>query len=115
MSSICVIPAKGTSKRLPGKNIKPFLGKPVIEYTITAALMSGCFADIVVSTDDEDTIDIAIKNGVGWYKRDEVTCGDSVPMVDAVIEVLDAMPTYDYVCMAYACFIRSAPINGEQA
>lgn len=102
MKSICVIPAKGTSNRLPHKNIKPFLGKPVIEYTIEAALESGVFDRVVVSTDDLDISDIAQNAGVLGYIRSPETCVDDAPMIDAVVEILMDYPA-DYVCMAYAC------------
>ena len=54
MKSIAVITARGGSKRIPRKNIKPFLGKSIIEYSIQAALESGCFDEVMVSTDDEE-------------------------------------------------------------
>ena len=54
MKSIAVITARGGSKRIPRKNIKPFLGKPIIEYSIQAALESGCFDEVMVSIDDEE-------------------------------------------------------------
>lgn len=50
---IAVIPARGGSKRIPKKNIRPFMGKPIIAYSIEAALQSGCFDRVIVSTDDE--------------------------------------------------------------
>ncbi len=53
MSCICIIPARGGSKRIPHKNIKPFLGKPIIRYSIEAALESRLFDTVMVSTDDE--------------------------------------------------------------
>ena len=54
MSCVAVIPARGGSKRIPRKNIKDFLGKPIIAYTIEAALTSGLFDEVMVSTDDEE-------------------------------------------------------------
>ena len=52
--SLAVIPARGGSKRLPGKNIIKFAGKPMIAWTIEAAINSGCFERVIVSTDDDD-------------------------------------------------------------
>lgn len=60
---IAVIPARGGSKRIPRKNIKPFCGRPVIQWSIDAARASGCFDHIVVSTDDPDIADVARKGG----------------------------------------------------
>ena len=54
MKNIAIIPARGGSKRIPRKNIKPFMGKPIITYSIEAALQSGLFDEVMVSTDDEE-------------------------------------------------------------
>ncbi len=56
---LAVIPARGGSKRIPRKNIKPFCGKPMIAWSIEAALQSGCFDEVIVSTDDTEIADIA--------------------------------------------------------
>ena len=112
MSAICVIPAKGQSKRIPGKNIRLFDGKPVIEYTIEAAFKAGCFDTVIVSTDDEAIAGVAIDAGAEVFDRDIETCADDAPMADCVVEVLSE---YDcnYVCMAYACspFIKASRIS----
>ena len=57
--NICVIPARGGSKRIPKKNIKIFNGKPIIAYSIEAALASGCFGKVIVSTDDSEISEVA--------------------------------------------------------
>ena len=61
--NICVIPARGGSKRIPRKNIKDFNGKPIIAYSIEAALKSNCFDQVIVSTDDDEIAEVAIKYG----------------------------------------------------
>ena len=61
--NICVIPARGGSKRIPRKNIKEFCGKPMIAWSIEAAIESGCFDRIIVSTDDAEIADVAEKFG----------------------------------------------------
>ena len=63
MSNLCIIPARGGSKRIPRKNIKPFLGKPIIAYSIEAALNSKLFDEVMVSTDDFEIAIIAKKYG----------------------------------------------------
>ena len=63
MSNIAIIPARGGSKRIPLKNIKSFLGKPIISYSINAALKSKLFDEIIVSTDNDEIAEIAIKFG----------------------------------------------------
>lgn len=60
---LCVIPARGGSKRIPRKNIKLFCGKPMIAWSIEAALQSGCFDQVVVSTDDFEIAEVALKFG----------------------------------------------------
>lgn len=61
--SVALIPARGGSKRIPRKNIKDFCGKPIIAYSIEAALRSGCFDKVVVSTDDEEIAAVAREYG----------------------------------------------------
>ena len=60
MRAVCVIPARGGSKRLPRKNVIEFLGRPIIAYSIDAAAESGVFSRVVVSTEDEEIAEI------GW-------------------------------------------------
>jgi len=69
MSSICVIPARGGSKRIPRKNIRVFGGKPMIAWPVLAALESGAFDEVIVSTDDQEIAEIAVE------------CGASVPFM----------------------------------
>lgn len=60
---LAVIPARGGSKRIPRKNIKPFCGKPMIAWSIEAALQSACFDEVIVSTDDQEIADVAMAYG----------------------------------------------------
>lgn len=60
---LAVIPARGGSKRIPRKNLKPFSGKPIIAWSIEAALESDCFDHVVVSTDDDEIADVAGRHG----------------------------------------------------
>lgn len=112
LNAICVIPAKKTSKRLPGKNSKLFYGRPVIEYSIDTALKSDCFDEVIVASDSEEIWEIAERCGATAFTRSVESCGDDVPMIEPVIEVLQSKPA-DYVCMAYACapFIKPAWIR----
>ena len=63
MPNIAIIPARGGSKRIPYKNIKDFNGSPIIAYSIRVAIESNLFDEVMVSTDDEEIADIAIKYG----------------------------------------------------
>ena len=69
MRALCIIPARGGSKRIPRKNIKPFMGKPIIAYSIDAALKSGVFDEVMVSTDDEEIAGIARQYGASMDVR----------------------------------------------
>lgn len=106
MKSIAMITARGGSKRIPRKNIKPFLGKPIIEYSIEAALKSGCFDEVMVSTDDEEIADIARKAGAKVpFLRSAETSNDFATTSDVILEVLQQYEkqgqTFDYCCCIY--------------
>jgi len=95
---LAIIPARGGSKRLPGKNIVDFMGKPLIAWTIEAALKSNYINDVIVSTDDQGIADISKEFGAGIpYLRPQHLGGDRVSVVDVLIDFLqslDNMPEY---------------------
>ena len=63
MKNLAIIPARGGSKRIPRKNIKLFMGKPIIAYSIETALQTGLFDEVMVSTDDEEVAEVACEYG----------------------------------------------------
>ncbi len=87
-ATIALIPARAGSKRVPNKNIRPLNGRPLIAYTIDAAIASGCFSTIVVSTDDDRVAEIAREHGVEVDQRPTNLCGDTVRAVEVVDEYL---------------------------
>lgn len=90
MKNIAIIPARSGSKGLKDKNIKLLNGKPLIAYSIEAAIESGCFDTIMVSTDSQEYADIAIKYGAEVpFLRSEKTSSDTASTRDCIIEVLD--------------------------
>lgn len=107
MSAICIIPAKGTSKRIPGKNIKDFLGKPIIAYSIEIALESRLFDRVIVSSESQEVLAIAKSYGAHpWVRRAELSeveghadCGTQEVVRDALI----GNPRVDYACCLYPC------------
>lgn len=106
MKSIAIITARGGSKRIPRKNIKNFCGKPIIAYSIEAALQSGIFDTVMVSTDDEEIAGIARQYGAQTpFLRSERTSGDHATTADALLEVLERYAqqgeTYDALCCLY--------------
>jgi len=110
--SLCIIPARGGSKRVPRKNILPLNGVPLISYTIRAAKAANVFNDIIVSSDDKEIRDIALQEGVKVDDRPEFMAGDRVTKVEVVkeyIERTDARDRYDYVAaLLPTCPFRTA-------
>lgn len=107
MKNLCIIPARGGSKRIPRKNIKVFLGKPIMAYSIEAALKSGLFDEVMVSTDDEEFAEVAKKYGANVpFLRSEATANDYAGTEDVIFEVLDRYEalgkTFDVVCCLYS-------------
>lgn len=86
---LAIIPARGGSKRLPRKNVLPLGGKPLIAWTIEAALESGCFVDVLVSTDDEEIADVAQAAGamVPWLRPAELAT-DTAGSADVIAHAL---------------------------
>tara|TARA_B110000503_G_scaffold131871_1_gene207070 strand:+ start:656 stop:1354 length:699 start_codon:yes stop_codon:yes gene_type:complete len=115
MSNLCIIPARGGSKRIPRKNIKSFLGKPIIAYSIEAAINSGVFDEIMVSTDDIEIAEIARKYGAKVpFFRSNQNADDFSSTEDVIIEVLENYENemFEYVCCIYptAPFVKSERI-----
>lgn len=105
MKRVAIITARGGSKRIPRKNIKLFLGKPILEYSIEAAFAADIFDEVMVSTDDEEIANVARTAGAKVpFLRSEKTANDFATTADVVDEVLD---TYEGrgVCFERACCI----------
>ena len=112
MSNLAIIPARGGSKRIPRKNIKDFLGKPIIAYSIEAALKSGLFDDVMVSTDDKEIAEIAIKYGAKVpFLRSEKNADDYATTVDVLIEVIEKYKVQGRNFENIACLYPSAPFT----
>ena len=116
MASICIIPARGGSKRIPRKNIKPFLGKPIIAYSIEAALASGTFDEVMVSTDDQEIAEVSKRFGANVpFLRSPELGGDMVMTAEVLIEVLDRYVELGMVFGRCCCLYATAPfINPER-
>ncbi|MEG2343542.1 MAG: pseudaminic acid cytidylyltransferase [Acidaminococcaceae bacterium] len=115
MNNIAIITARGGSKRIPKKNIKNFCGKPIIAYSIEAALNSGLFDEVMVSTDDEEIATIAKAYGAKVpFLRSGKNSDDYVGTDEVVKEVLVNYQKQD-ICFDYVCCIYpTAPfITGE--
>lgn len=114
MKKVAIIPARGGSKRIPRKNIKEFLGKPIIAYSIEAAIQSGLFDEVMVSTDDEEIARIAKAYGANVpFLRSRRNSDDFATTADVLLEVLAQYTetqgkVFDYGCCIYptAPFVR---------
>ena len=110
MKNLCIIPARGGSKRIPRKNIKTFLGKPIIAYSIEAALDSGIFDEVMVSTDDEEFAGIARKYGASVpFLRSEATANDYATTVDVLLEVIEQYKLRGKIFESICCLYSTAP------
>jgi len=109
--NIAIIPARGGSKRLPRKNILPINGKPMIGYPILAAIKSGLFDEVVVSTEDKEILSIAESYGATVSKRPESLAQDRSTVVQVCKDVLekDEYKTVENFCCIYATAIFITP------
>ena len=114
--AVAIITARGGSKRIPRKNIKEFNGRPIIAYSIKAALDSGIFDEVMVSTDDREIAEVAKENGATIpFIRSANTSDDFASTADVIREVLEKYKErgieFEYAC----CIYPTAPfVTGEK-
>ncbi len=116
MSRIAIITARGGSKRIPKKNIKAFCGKPIISYSIEAALSSGLFDEVMVSTDSEEIADVAKRYGAKIpFMRSDETASDYATTRDVLMEVLNEYEKRNKSFDTMVCIYPTAPfVTGEK-
>ncbi len=108
--NVAIIPARGGSKRIPRKNIRNFLGKPIIQYSIEAALKCPHIDEVVVSTDDEEIAEIAIKCGAQVpYMRSSKNSNDHAMLFDVVNEVLENFKQNGKFFKHFCLILATAP------
>ena len=115
MKCLAIIPARGGSKRIPHKNIKPFLGRPIIAYSIEAALGTGLFEEVMVSTDDVEIAEIARQEGASVpFLRSTENANDYATLADVLVEVVNAYKgrgdEFDLIC----CLLPTAPLISSE-
>lgn len=111
MGNICIIPARGGSKRIPRKNIKDFLGKPIIAYSIGAALDSGLFDETMVSTDDAEIAEVALRYGAKVpCMRSEANSDDFATTADVLKEVIQHYAAVGNHYNSACCIYATAPL-----
>ncbi len=107
---IAVIPARGGSKRIPRKNIKLFHGKPMIAYSIEAALKSGCFDKVIVSTDDHEIAEVAKRYGAEVpFMRPAGISDDYATTMDVMHHAVDWCENSDCSVDDVCCLYATAP------
>lgn len=111
MNAVAIITARGGSKRIPRKNVKPFHGKPILRYPLEAALKSGAFSEVMVSTDDDEIERVALAAGAKVpFRRSAKNSDDHSTTADVITEVLEAYAAqgkkFDYFC----CLYPTAPL-----
>ena len=120
--TLCVIPARGGSKRIPRKNVRPFHGRPMIAWSISAALESGIFDHIIVSTDDKDIAEVARSEGAEVPFMRPVELSDdhtaTVPVIAHAIEASEALwGLQENICCLYATapFVQASDLSDAHA
>lgn len=114
MKPLCVIPARRGSKRLPLKNIAPLGGRPMLAYTVDAALASDCFDDVYVSTEDEEIAEIARGLGAIAHERPVELSGDLVSATDVCLDVAIALRSRGRAHDVLTCLQPSSPLRTAQ-
>jgi N-acylneuraminate cytidylyltransferase len=107
---LCVIPARGGSKRIPGKNIKPFCGKPMLAWSIEAALASGCFDRVVVSTDVPEVASVAREYGAEVpFLRPAELSDDHTGTIPVIAHAIDFICRQELAPELVCCLYATAP------
>ena len=111
MKNLCIIPARGGSKRIPRKNIKEFLGKPIIAYSIEAAIETGLFDEVMVSSDDMEIAEVAKQYGAKVpFMRSAETASDFASTADVLKEVIANYKELGKEFDNFCCFYATAPL-----
>lgn len=107
---VAIIPARGGSKRIQRKNIKPFAGKPIIAYSIEAARECGLFDRIIVSTDDEEIADTALSLGAEIpFMRPKELSDDYTPTIPVIAHAVQTLQSQGHNIEAACCIYATAP------
>ena len=108
--NIGIIPARGGSKRIPRKNIKPFAGKPIMAWVIETALRSGLFDRLIVSTDDKEVADVAIEYGAEVpFLRPAELSDDHTGIIEVVQHAIGWLTNEDVEVEHVCCMLATAP------
>jgi len=111
MRGVCIIPARGGSKRLPRKNIAEFLGRPILEHTVEAARASGVFGRVVVSTEDDEIRAVAQRAGAQVHERATALATDTARLTDVCADFLDEEDAAGRNWDFFGCLLATAPMR----
>lgn len=108
--AVAVIPARGGSRRIPRKNIRDFAGKPMIAWSIEAALSSGCFARVIISTDDDEIAAVAEAHGAEVpFRRPDALSDDHTGTIPVIAHAIDWLVEQGEAPDAVCCLYATAP------
>ncbi len=118
-AALCIIPARGGSKRILRKNVRSFLGKPILAWTVAVALEAGCFEEVMVSTDDDEIAGVASNAGASVpFRRSPETSGDHADTLSVLREVTEQYRRlgrdFDFCCCLYPTAVLTRPENLRQ-
>lgn len=112
---VAIIPARGGSKRIPNKNIRPFAGLPIIAYSIKEALRAGLFSKVIVSTDSQEIADVAKSYGAEVpFMRPAELSDDFTGTPPVLLHALDMLQKEGYSPEYYCCIYATAPFISHQ-
>ncbi|OJV37845.1 MAG: pseudaminic acid cytidylyltransferase [Bacteroidia bacterium 43-41] len=115
MKNLAIIPARGGSKRIPKKNIRDFLGKPIIAYSIEAAIKSNLFDEIMVSTDDNEIAETAKKYGASVpFMRSTKTADDTSGLADVIEDVKKMYALKNIEFENICCILATSPLTSKE-
>ena len=106
---LAIIPARGNSKRLARKNILPWQGLPIIAHTIKNTIASNVFSKVIVSSEDKEILDCAIKFGAEPFKRSCSLSKDTSTVVEVCTDVISQYEDCEYFCCIYATAVKLRP------
>lgn len=109
-----IIPARGGSKGIPRKNLKPLAGKPLISYTIKAALKSQYLDRVIVSTDDEEIAAVSKQYGAEVLRRPGKLATDKAKVIDVVLQVFEALSREKYQAQVMVLLQPTSPLRSAK-
>jgi pseudaminic acid cytidylyltransferase len=114
VTAVAIIPARGGSQRLPRKNSADFLGRPMLAHTVDAAIDSGCFARVVVSTEDDEIAEVASRTGAVVDRRRPELATHQVGLVAVCLDFLEREDREGRAWQNMACLYATAPMRNAQ-